>query len=175
MKWEIALANWRRDRSITEPQSTYKSMMLEEDEELNDAISTKDEHEIIDSYADQLVVTTNQIALECTNGTYPELLEFNSLYDALKTYQFGLNNSAVLPWIDTYLRNQIEERGYIVDLVMKQVVKEISSRKQDPEQAALWASQGGNINGDKWQKNKNQDPDTLYKADYSKCKSRKRK
>lgn len=47
------------------------------------------------------------------------------------------------------------KKGYHPELAMKQVVKEITSRN-------------GKIGPTgKWEKDKNQDPDTLYKADYT--------
>ena len=48
-----------------------------------------------------------------------------------------------------------------------EVFKEINSRKQDPEQAIVWAGIGAN---GKWQKMKDQLKETLYVANYSKCK-----
>lgn len=65
-------------------------------------------------------------------------------------------------------------RVFCIDATMKlkydpcmalfETAHEINSRKQDPEQAKHWEP------GDKWQKDRNQDPATLYKADYDKCK-----
>lgn len=63
--------------------------------------------------------------------------------------------------------NECELEGYNIDLVMKQVVKHISSRKQDPSQAAIWKSEG--VSG-KWMKDKNQHPSTIYNPDYTVCK-----
>jgi len=54
--------------------------------------------------------------------------------------------------------------GYEPKCTLNETAKEINSRKQDPEQAKNWKD------GDKWQKDRNQDPSTLYKADYDKCK-----
>ena len=54
-------------------------------------------------------------------------------------------------------------------LVLKQIVKTISSRLQDPIQAQAWAS-GDRQPGEKWKKMANQDPSTLYEADFSTCK-----
>jgi len=65
--------------------------------------------------------------------------------------------------------NHIEQMGYDIDLVMKQVTAEIKSRQQDPKQKAEWAVDGPS---GKWQKHKSQDPSTLYKADFSTCKVR---
>jgi hypothetical protein len=59
--------------------------------------------------------------------------------------------------------------GYNPELCLKQTVKEISSREQCPTQAAKWLS-GNKQPGEKWLKNPNQDPATLYTANYSTCK-----
>jgi len=55
--------------------------------------------------------------------------------------------------------NHIGQLKYDLDLVMKEVFKEISSRR-------------GSINPKtgKWEKDKSQDPKTLYKANYGTCK-----
>jgi len=63
--------------------------------------------------------------------------------------------------------NELEVEGYNIDLVMKQVVKHISARRQDPIQAEAWFLNGPS---GKWQKDPNQDPSTLYGPDYSLCK-----
>ena len=47
------------------------------------------------------------------------------------------------------------KKGYNPDLVLKQTIKEISSRKGEKDRYG------------KFQKDKNQDPATLYKADYN--------
>ena len=64
---------------------------------------------------------------------------------------------------------ELTKLKYNPELVLKQTVKEISSRQQDPEQAKAWAA-GNKQPGEKWQKDKSQDPSTLYTADYSTCK-----
>lgn len=64
---------------------------------------------------------------------------------------------------------ELTKLKYNPELVLKQTVKEISSRQQDPEQAKAWAA-GNKQPGEKWKKDKSQDPSTLYTADYSTCK-----
>ena len=64
---------------------------------------------------------------------------------------------------------ELTKLKYNPELVLKQTVKEISSRQQDPEQAKAWAA-GNKQPGEKWNKDKSQDPSTLYTADYSTCK-----
>ena len=58
--------------------------------------------------------------------------------------------------------------GYNPELCLKQTVKEIYSREQHPKQALDWAN-GQRLPGEKWLKNRQQDPSTLYTADYSTC------
>lgn len=65
--------------------------------------------------------------------------------------------------------NEMELMGYDLDMVMKQVLKEISCRKQLPSQLDEWHVSGPS---GKWLKDPNQSPDTLYKADFSTCKYR---
>lgn len=62
--------------------------------------------------------------------------------------------------------NELALMGYDLDLVMKQCVKHISSRVQDPTQAEEWrmSSPSG-----KWLKDKSQDPSTIYQPDYTVC------
>ena len=64
---------------------------------------------------------------------------------------------------------ELTKLKYNPELVLKQTVKEISSRQQDPEQAKAWAA-GNRQPGEKWNKDRSQDPSTLYIADYSTCK-----
>lgn len=59
--------------------------------------------------------------------------------------------------------------GYNPELCLKQTIKEIFSRQQDPVQATAWVN-GQKVPGEKWLKNRQQDPSTIYKADYSTCK-----
>jgi len=61
-------------------------------------------------------------------------------------------------------KNELALMNYDESLCQKQTIKEISSRRQDPEQASRdWSDE-------KWQKDPNQDSSTLYKAHYASCK-----
>ena len=61
----------------------------------------------------------------------------------------------------------VKELGFDFIKCMSETLFEIESRQQDPEQKLLWEQRGSN--GEKWQKWKEQPEDTLYKANYSKC------
>lgn len=70
--------------------------------------------------------------------------------------------------VQVFSINEVELMGYDNDKCMDETVKEISSRKQDPIQQELWFKSG--YDGTKWMKDINQDPSTLYKADYNRGK-----
>ena len=61
---------------------------------------------------------------------------------------------------------RVKSLGYCFRKAMKECLAEINSREQDPQQAKDWAENGASL---KWLKNKSQNSDTLYKADYSKA------
>ena len=61
---------------------------------------------------------------------------------------------------------RVKSLGYCFRKAMKECLAEINSREQDPVQAEEWARNGAS---GKWEKNRSQSPDTLYKADYTKA------
>jgi len=145
MKWQASLAKWRDDRHIgIQSEATFESMMAEELQEYRVAVANDDWHEQVDAICDQVVLTTNHLAY------HPDREDLKEALADLLT--LDLPNLGVVP-----------------DLAMKQCLKEISSRVQDPIQAAEWSNSGAT---GKWQKDLNQDPSTLYKADYKLAKCR---
>lgn len=119
----------------------YQSEALEEE-------VAEDTYEVIDSLADRFVVMTGTLAKSGMHEEEltPELLE---LLEEYKT-----------------IPKRVKEMGFCFRKVMEETLVEINSRVQDPEQAQLWVEEGAS---GKWQKDINQNPDTLYKADYSKA------
>lgn len=101
-------------------------------------------------------------------GTYISMIT-----EELNEYTDAQNSSDIEGMIDAIAdiivlsTNEMELMGYDLDLVMKQVLKEISSRTQSPSQAAEWLTSGPS---GKWLKDPSQDPSTLYTADFSTCK-----
>ena len=67
--------------------------------------------------------------------------------------------------------NQTELMGYNSDECLSETIDEISSRKQDTEQALKWSMSG--YDGEKWKKDSEQDKSTLYVANYKGCKYEK--
>ena len=68
-----------------------------------------------------------------------------------------------------YSMDAISKLGYRPKCVMKEVGKEIITRKQDPKQKAEWEKHGPNPS-DKWRKDSNQPEEEKYEADFSNCK-----
>ena len=103
----------------------------------------------------------------------PQGVYVPSISEELEEYSDAVNASDEHGMIDALAdvivstANEIALMGYDLDLVMKQVVKHISSRVQDPVQHAEWLASGPS---GKWKKDPSQDPSTLIEPDYTTCK-----
>lgn len=140
MKWKDSLSQWRKDRNITTPQGVYMKSMAEE----------------IDEY----LLATEGFYVDKEGNTIP----FETKEDKEHAIVDAIADCIVLS------ANELALMGYDLDLVMKQVVKHISSRKQCPIQQEEWTHIGPN---GKWKKDPSQDPSTLYEPDYTCCKLNK--
>ncbi len=100
-------------------------------------------------------------------GAYKPMIE-----EELQEYYVAYVNSEEHGMVDAladimvFTANEIALMGYDLDMVMKQVVKHISSRQQDTLQAISWRMEGPD---GKWTKDKSQDPSTIYEPDYTLC------
>ena len=107
-----------------------------------------DIHEIIDANCDKYVLFTGALAKSGYSGVgFSKAMQEN--FEEYKT-----------------IPKRVKSLGYCFRRAMKECLAEINSREQDLEQAKEWAKNGASS---KWLKNVNQNPDTLYKADYSKA------
>jgi len=132
--------------------------------------------------ADELQVTPNPIQdiVELNEKRYG--LIFNSekaiekLEEELQEFKDAVKDNNEHEMLDalTDIRviaiGEIRKMGYDPECTLNETVKEISSRKQDPAQKHRWERLFKKQPGEKWLKDKNQSPDTLYKADFNKCK-----
>lgn len=137
------LRKWRKDRNITEPNpKAYIANILEELLEIvyEDKKEIKYyQNEIMDKYF------------------FEELFKNISEERILDAIQDNR----------VFSENETELMGYDADKTLNEVIKEVSSRKQDPDQFIEW--QQTKPFG-KWKKDINQPKETLYKADFSICK-----
>jgi len=134
------LKQWREDRNLS--SHNYRVFFANNLEELLEPLYHKDDiptmvKEIMDIY-------------------YPEeySIKEDEVVDAITD-------------IRVFAENETENMGYNSDLTMLEVIREISSRVQDPKQKIDWAMNG--VQG-KWLKDKEQPKDAMYKADFNKCK-----
>lgn len=93
--------------------------------------------------------------------------------DILKQYFVRIDNLDENKIVDTicdvqvFSINELGTMKYNNKQCMIETIKEISSRKQDPQQKIYWT----NVKPEgKWKKWEDQPKDTLYVANYSKCK-----
>ena len=93
-----------------------------------------------------------------------ELDEFEDGFDRADTHEM----IDALADIIVIAAGEMVKLGFNPELCLKQTVKEITCREQDPEQAIAWAA-GKKELGEKWLKDSKQDPSTIYTADYSTC------
>ena len=137
------LRKWRKDRNIIEPNAkAYIANILEELLEIvyEDKKEIKYyQNEIMDKYF------------------FEELFKNISEERILDAIQDNR----------VFSENETELMGYDANKTLNEVIKEVSSRKQDPDQFIEW--QQTKPFG-KWKKDINQPKETLYKANFSICK-----
>lgn len=135
------LAKWRKERNITNPD--YRVYFQNIIEELFEPLGySKEEISII--------------KIDIYNRYYPN--------------ELVLNENLVVDTIcdiKVFSINELGTMKYNGKKCMKETIKEISSREQEPQQKEEWSKNGANGKWLKWQE---QPKDTLYAADYSKCK-----
>ena len=135
------LAKWRNERNITNPD--YRVYFQNIIEELFEPLGyTKEEISII--------------KIDIYNKYYPN--------------ELVLNENLVVDTIcdiKVFSINELGTMKYNGKKCMSETIKEISSRQQDSFQKEIWDKNGAS---GKWLKSQEQSKDTLYVADYSKCK-----
>ena len=140
LDWNIVRNN------IDYDEASELAMYASEAQEEIDADGNIDE--IIDSLCDRYTVFTGSLAKSgYANKGLSEAMLVN--YEEFKK-----------------IPKRVKSLGYCFRRAMKECLAEINSREQDLVQAKEWAENGASS---KWLKNVNQNPDTLYKADYSKA------
>lgn len=141
------IIDWNIKRNnIDYDEASELAMYASEAQEEIDAEGNIDE--IIDSLCDRFVVFTGSLAKSgYANKGLSEAMLVN--YEEYKK-----------------IPKRVKSLGYCFRKAMKECLAEINSREQDPIQAEEWAKNGASS---KWEKNRSQSPDTLYKADYTKA------
>ena len=180
MKWVNGLKHFRESRGLTTLQPNYLDMMSEELDEYEAAVKAADWDEQVDAVCDQLVLTEN-----CIQQTHPLVTDYQRTGFSDEPTKAQLlaqyvgtepdDDLDVLYAIADLLELELLDLGVVVDLAMKQCVKHISCRVQDPIQAARWQADPSLIGTEKWQKDRSQDPATIFQPDYRLCLSKPRR
>jgi len=138
--------------------------------------------ELLREIADDLQVTPNPIQdivklnEERYGLTFEPYNEYKKLKEEYNEFLEAIFNDDIHEMIDALndiivvAIGAIRKIGHNPECTLNEVVKEISSRKQDPAQKHRWERLFKKQPGEKWLKDKWQDPESLYKADFSKCK-----
>ena len=140
------LTAWRANRNIQSRQVTYSSYRVFVKNILEELLEPLYKKDVIQEKVTSIINTHFIDGLHLTSE--------HEVIDAITDMR-------------VFCENQTEIYGYNSDKTLAEVIKEISSREQDPVQYKLWSKYGHD--GSKWQKNVNQNLATLYKADFSQC------
>jgi len=100
---------------------------------------------------------------DCINQFKKEIIDMYYIETKLNTHEV----IDAIQDIKVFCNNETALMGYDNKKCEDEVFKEINSRKQCPIQKELWEE---TYPVGKWEKDKNQDESTLYKANYSSCK-----
>ena len=166
------LQKFRDDRNLNNMEYYVEVQMGNILSECAEYLHAKCEYEKVDALCDISVFALNALSYLEDNPMiklpFPQLIVGSPFVTIIRLTvdMYEYDNKRVLHDILTYCVRLTQELGFNYELCMLETIKEISSRKQDPAQAYKWYVHG--VSG-KWQKDRGQDPKTLYVADYSKC------
>ncbi len=169
---EIQLKNWRDLRNIKTFPTTIKEDMLKEVEEVRLAIKNNDIENQVEELADVAIFAFNGLGLLNANhkptrmSVVPTLNNLESCINNIKI-EMPVQMINILNIIITMCDELVTAKRYDFEKVLNQKILTINSRLQDPKQKKDWIKNGAS---GKWEKMKNQPKETLYIANYGKCK-----
>ena len=157
LKWNLIRGN--TDFDAIASAELYEEEMLEYElakEQFDLALTCVDKkpalYAMVDAECDKFVVMTGILAKSGRKEIVaPLMLDLATMYEDYK----GISK-------------RLKELGFNFIKCMEETLMEINSREQDVEQKSRWEA-GDKVQGEKWLKWKDQPEDTLYKADYEKC------
>ena len=168
---EIQLKNWRDSRNIKTFPTTIKEDMLKEVEEVRSAIKNNDIENQVEELADVAIFAFNGLGLLNINhkptrmSIVPTLNNLESYINNIKIERI-VQTVNILNIIITMCEELVTAKRYDFKKVLNEKILTINSRLQDPQQKQNWLKNGANS---KWQKMRNQPKETLYIANFGKC------
>ena len=163
------LEKWRTNRNMNNQQFVLDVEVSNLLEELKEYLDADNDYDRVDALCDVGVFSINDLNYLGVNEVYFEPMVVSYGFYGLAEIVTSIHRSPVykIAYAVRTSRYLIEEMDYDYKKCMLEAIKEISSRMQDPTQMEDWAKHGAS---GKWQKDKKQNPSTLYKADYNSCK-----
>ena len=137
------LEKWRENRNIKAGSYKYRSQ--------------------VEMFAEELFELMGYKAIEIEEEILPRFMD--KYFDGSREPYHNVKIDAMCDFT-VLATNGTEQLGYDAKKCMYETIAEISSRIQDPIQARKWQE---NKPEGKWLKFREQDPETLYEANYDRC------
>lgn len=169
---QIQLKEWRNSRNIKTFPLTIKQDLLGEVLEVRQTQQKLDWDNYVEELADVAIFAFNGLGLLNVNykptrmSIVPTLNNLESYINNIKI-EMPVQIINILNIIITMCDELVAAKRYDFRKVLNEKILTINSRFQCPQQKKDWIKNGANS---KWQKMRNQPKETLYVADYSKCK-----
>ena len=168
---EIQLKNLRDSRNIKTFPLTIKDDLLDELREVREAQQKLDWNNYVEELADIAIFAFNGLGLLSIShkptrmSVVPTLNNLESYINNIKIERI-VQTVNILNIIITMCDELVTAKRYDFKKVLNEKILTINSRLQDPQQKQNWLKNGANS---KWQKMRNQPKETLYIANFGKC------
>ncbi len=168
---EIQLKNWRDSKNIKTFPTTIKDDLLDELREVIEAQQKLDWNNYVEELADIAIFAFNGLGLLSISHKPTRM----SIVPTLNNLESYINNISlkmpvqmvnILNIIITMCDELVTVKRYDFKKVVLEKINLLNSRLQDPQQKQDWIKNGAT---GKWEKMKNQPKDTLYVANFGKC------
>lgn len=166
------LKEWRESRNIKTFPLAIKDDLLDELREVREAQQKLDWNNYVEELADVAIFAFNGLGLLHVShkltrmSVVPTLNNLESYINNIKI-EMPIQMINILNIIITMCDELVTAKKYDFKKVINEKIKLLNSRLQDPQQKQDWIKNGTNL---KWQKMRNQPKETLYIANYGKCK-----
>lgn len=156
---------WREDRNMQDNEFVLETEVANMLKEVAEALEAKTDEHRAEEICDVAVFAFNGLAYlgEEYRHLYTEDSSISRIAGCLVDILEGRNQSFMLNGIIGYCKTFVSSLGYDFEKMMLEKIKVISSREQCPNQAKEWAENGAS---GKWEKNRLQDKNSLYKPDF---------
>ena len=168
---EIQLKNWRDSRNIKTFPTTIKEDMLKEVEEVRLAIKNNDIENEVEELADVAIFAFNGLGLLSISHKPTRMIvvpTLNNLESYIKniSLKMPVQMINILNIIITMCDELVTAKKYDFKKVVLEKILVLQSRRQSIDQEKYWKAHG--VSG-KWEKDPHQNKDTLYVANFGKC------